>query len=71
MEELNGYEKLMRQAKQDQYYQACLTEVKRMEPFYLALKDAFSQEQKNILEDYLFACEELDPALVMLALQNK
>ena len=63
-------EKLMELAKEDPHYQACLEEIKRLEPVYLALRDALPQMQKKIMEDYISACEELDHALLALALQQ-
>ena len=63
-------EKLMELAKEDPHYQACLEEVKRLEPVYLALRDALPQMQKKIMEDYISACEELDYALLALALKQ-
>lgn len=71
MEEKNWYEKLTQQAKQDHHNQVCLAEVKGLEPAFLALRDALSEEQQKILEGYLSACEELDHALVVLARQNE
>ena len=59
---------LLELAKEDSHYQACLEEVKRLEPVYLALRDALPQMQKKVMEDYISACEELDHALLALAL---
>ena len=63
-------EKLMELAKEDPYYQACLEEVKRLEPVYLALRDALPEMQKKVMEEYISACEELDHALLALALRS-
>ena len=63
-------EKLLELAKGDPYYQACLEEVKRLEPVYLAMRDTLPQMQKKVMEDYLSACEELDHALLALALKQ-
>ena len=62
-------EKLLELAKEDPYYQACLEEVKRLEPVYLALRDSLPEMQKKVVEDYISACEELDHALLALALR--
>jgi hypothetical protein len=56
--------------KEDPYYQACLEEVKRLEPVYLTLRDALPEMQKKVMEEYISACEELDHALVALALRS-
>ena len=64
------YKNLMKLAKEDPHYQACLEEVKRLEPVYLALKDSLPEMQKKVMEDYISACEELDHALLALALKQ-
>ena len=61
---------LLELAKEDPYYQACLEEVKRLEPVYLTLRDALPEMQKKVMEEYISACEELDHALLALALRS-
>ena len=63
-------EKLLELAKDDPHYQACLEEVKRLEPVYLALRDSLPEMQKKVMEEYISACEELDYALLALALKQ-
>ena len=63
-------EKLMGLAKNDPNYHACLEEVRRWEPVYLALRDALPQMQRMAVEGYISACEELDHALLQLALKQ-
>ena len=63
-------ENLMKLAKEDPHYQACLEEVKRLEPVYLTLRDALPEMQKKVMEEYISACEELDHALLALALKQ-
>ena len=63
-------EKPLELAKEDPHYQACLEEVKRLEPVYLALRDSLPEMQKKVMEEYISACEELDHALVALALRS-
>ena len=70
MKEINRIKTLMDLAKTDAQYQQCLEEVKRLEPVYLALRDALPEMQQRVLEDYLSACEELDHALLLLALKQ-
>lgn len=65
----DGYDKLLELAKYDPVYQKCLEEVKRLEPLYLALRDSLPEMQRRVLEDYISACEELDHALLLLALK--
>ena len=63
-------EKLLELAKEDPHYQACLEEVRRLEPVYLTPRDALPEMQKKVLEEYISACEELDHALLALALRS-
>lgn len=60
---------LMEFAKNKPEYQQCLEEVRRLEPLYLALRDSLPEMQRRVLEDYISACEELDHALLLLALK--
>ena len=64
-------EKLMELAKKDPHYQACLEEVMRLEPIYFALRDSLPKIQRKVMEEYISACEELDHALLLLAMQQK
>ena len=61
---------LIELAKNDPNYQACLEEMRRWEPAYLALRDALPEMQRRTLENYISACEELDHVLLLLALKQ-
>ena len=61
---------LMELAKNDPNYQACLEEVRRWEPAYLALRESLPDIQKRSLENYISAWEELDHAMLRLALKK-
>ena len=67
--EKEKYKTLMELAKNDPNYQACLEEMRRWEPAYLALRDALPEMQRRTLENYISACEELDHAMLLLALK--
>ena len=67
--EKEKYKTLMELAKNDPNYQACLEEVRRWEPVYLALRDSLPEMQRRTLEKYISACEELDHVLLLLALK--
>ena len=67
MEHTEWMEYLIERAKVDPQYQSCLEEVKRMEPEFLAWRDTLEENRRNVLDDYLSACEELDHALLMVA----
>lgn len=58
------YDELMDRAKYSSHYQTCLAEVKRLEPAFLALRDSLPEDQRQVLEAYLSACEEMDHALL-------
>ena len=66
METREWMEELTDAAREDPAYQACLAEAKRLEPAFLALRDSLSGPQRDILEGYLCACEEMDHALLSL-----
>ena len=68
--EKEKYKTLMELAKNDPNYQACLEEMRRWEPAYLALRDALPEMQRRTLENYISACEELDHVLLLLALKQ-
>ena len=70
MIEKENYENLLLRAKEDSYYQSCLEEVKRWEAAYLALRNSLPQMQRMAVEGYISACEELDHALLQLALKQ-
>lgn len=69
MEQAEWMKDLMEQAKKDPLYQSCLDDVKRLEPGFLALRDALREDRRNVLDAYLSACEELDHTLLLLAEQ--
>lgn len=54
-------------AVQDEYYQNCLKEVRELEPLFLSLRDMLSPPQRQLLDRYLSASEELDHAMMHLA----
>ena len=67
--EKEKYKTLMERAKNDPDYQACLEEVRRWEPAYLAILDSLPEMQRRSLEKYISACEELDHILLLLAMK--
>ena len=69
MIEKERYENLLVRAKEDAHYQSCLEEVKRWEPAYIALRDSLPEMQRRVMEGYASACEELDHALLLLAIK--
>ena len=59
-------EELMEKAKQDPYYQHCLTEVRQLEPMFLQIRNSLPEMRQKVLDAYISACEELDHALLRL-----
>ena len=66
MEENKWLEELMKKAKNDPYYQHCLTEVRQLEPLFLQIRASLPEMQRKALDAYISACEELDHALLHL-----
>ena len=58
---------LIERAKTDILYQQMLAEVKTREIEFLNICQALSREQKQIIDDYIAACEELDHILAGIA----
>ena len=56
-------------AAQDEHYQNCLQEVQELEEMYLRLREMLSIPQRELLDRYISACEELDHIMVQLAYQ--
>ena len=63
------YEVLMA-AKTDAQYLACLGEVSRLEPAFLEIRSALSQEKQVLLDRYIAACETLDDSLLAIAFRT-
>ena len=58
---------LNQMAKADSWYQARLTEVNNLETTFLSFRSSLTPEQREELDNYISACEELEHALVLLA----
>ena len=56
-------------AARDEHYQTCLKEVRELEVLFLRLRDMLSVPQRELLDRYIAACEELDHTTVCLAYQ--
>ena len=54
-------------AAADECYQNCLKEVQELEELFLRLREMLSTPQRELLDRYISACEELDHAKVHLA----
>ncbi|MBE6957789.1 MAG: hypothetical protein E7447_01370 [Ruminococcaceae bacterium] len=63
------WRRLMLSAEQNVEYQKALQELKTVEEDYTALLESLSAEQREVLERYISACEEMDEALVFAAYQ--
>ena len=67
MKETNWMEKLMETARCNPRYQEKLDTAKNLEADFLALRDSLQEPQRQTLEAYLSACEELDHELLCTA----
>ena len=54
----------------DPDYQQALQKLEEVEPEYLALLETLTPEQRDVLERYIAACEEVDDALLFLAYED-
>ena len=61
MDELN------RRADGDEWFQARLEDVKAREPAFLAIRDTLTEAQRDALDDYIGACEDLEHSRTLLA----
>lgn len=62
-----AYAQIMEGAKADAVYQQLLKECRRLEPAYLAVLDKLPDADKDHLEAYISACEELEHRLAQLS----
>ena len=62
-------QELALRASQDEHYQNCLQEVQELEELFLRLRDMLTTPQRELLDRYISACEELDHTAVRLAYQ--
>ncbi|MBQ6718878.1 MAG: hypothetical protein IJN20_00810 [Oscillospiraceae bacterium] len=70
MEDTQWVKELTEKAKHDPYYQECLMEVRALEPMFLNIRSTLPELKQKTLDAYISACEELDHALLVLAIQK-
>ena len=58
---------LLEFVQEDPEYQEKLEAVKQAEPAFLALREMLTEGQRQVLDEYLSACEELDHELLSSA----
>ena len=61
------WDNLRAEAKVDMDYQRSLEEVRKTEEAYLAVCACLTPDQKEIIEAYISACEELGDSMTLLA----
>ena len=61
------WDNLIAEAKLDLDYQRGLQTVMEKEKAYLAVCSALTPEQRNAIEDYISACEELENYMTLIA----
>ena len=63
------WQMLVSWAEQNAEYQQALQRVKAVEADYLALLETLSGEQREVLDRYIAACEEMDEVMLLGAYQ--
>lgn len=58
---------LMERAAADPWYQECLSDLHAKEPAFLAIRNALPEAQREVLDAYIAACEELDFSVLQIA----
>ena len=58
---------LMERAAADTWYQECLSDLHAKEPAFLAIRNALPEAQREVLDAYIAACEELDFSVLQIA----
>lgn len=53
-------EELNKMCREDDRYQLWLAKVTELEPVYEQMRELLAQKQREVLDQYIIACEELD-----------
>ena len=61
------WDRLVAITEKDAAYQEALSRVERLEPAFLAIRESLRPEQREILDDYIAACEALEQCEIYLA----
>ena len=61
------WRRLIPMMEQDEDYQQALQQLKAAEADYLLLLESMTQENREVLERYITACEAMDDPLIYLA----
>lgn len=69
MEEKSWQEMLDGMCREDRWYQQWLERAKELEPAYEQIREKLPEEQNQILDQYIMACEEMDYVRQLLAYQ--
>lgn len=63
------WDELFTRARTDPWYQECLLRVREAEIDYIGVLEKLSTKDKQIVEDYIAACEIIDDCMTVLAYQ--
>lgn len=69
MEEQAWTEEVTQLCLRHEWYQRCLEKAKKLEPVYEQIRENLTEEQREFLDQYIMACEEMDHIRQMLAYQ--
>ena len=61
------WDRMLEYTEKDAAYQETLSRVERLEPAFLAIRESLHPEQRQILDDYIAACEALEQCEIFLA----
>ena len=64
---MDWMDELSEQARTDMWYLKCLAQVQAREQDFLAIRELLTEQQRQQLDDYIAACEELEHALTPIA----
>ena len=67
MEEKQWIKELTEMAKFDPEYQQYLAQARLLEPEFLSIRDSLPENQRELLDTYLAACEQMDHFQLCLA----
>ena len=63
------WDRMVELTQNDESYQQAQDRVKRLEPAFLAIRESLNPKQRQILDDYIAACEALEQCQIFLAAQ--
>lgn len=69
MDEQNCIDALEQMCREDDWYQQWLNKAKALEPAYERIREKLAEADREILDQYIMACEEMDNTRQLLAFE--